>query len=616
MKNYLHAIVGTVALATAFLSAPPTVRANVYATDIKVNGSLYGITNVPTPASPAVITYRINDSSATNVTVTILNGSTTVATIAGGFAFGPNTVSWGGTNNSGAAAGPGTYSVSITAKASGYPLWTQISFDPGGDDAVTGGGTYSFYANGMAVDCNSNSPFYGRVVMGNSYEGGANPVTGAYNYDGIYKMNADGSFADEGGFGYGGYTTDDGFDAANQAGEMPSASFVVPWMLRIGADDRIYMLDYSYEGAVSSFDMEMTNQFHVVIDEGVEGYLSTIDSTNVYGNCPDFSDLNYGIGEFDVTADANGNGALWLCNNDFPNWGVWMFHMINGHSDTNDTEGTQAVYAGSGSSLTLVSSGGCTVDTNLDIFVSQARNGSGDQNYINDFNNWNSGVLPSDNSEFSFADVGPTLWSDSPASASDYSWEAIRDTVVNNRANPTLLVCPMGEGNDFAAGTTGGGLKVLNATNGLVISVTNGATIQTLSNLDIGQAYTCAAWDNVGNVYGASTTRNVWRAWSPPGANTNTTLAVAQVVIPTVFKITGITSSPTTPGCATVTISFVAPTEPATSFRVIGSPTVNGSYTTVSGATITGSAGSYQATFSNCSTMFYMIELPARLPVD
>ncbi len=231
----------------------------------------------------------------------------------------------------------------------------------------------------MAVDCNTSSPYYGRVIVGNSYEGfGLSPATSNnYYYDGIYKFNADATPADEGNFGYGGYTEDDAGNLSLTNNEMPSGSAVVPWKLRISDDDRIYMLDYSDEGAVSSFDMTATNPFVVVIDEGTEGYLSSVDSTNSYANNPNFSDLSYGIGEFDVTSAGTSNGAVWLCNNDYPNWGIWEYHLTtNGasgfaQSDPADTVGTQAVYAGAGSVMDLVSSGGCSTDSNLDIFCSR-----------------------------------------------------------------------------------------------------------------------------------------------------------------------------------------------------------------------------------------------------
>jgi len=144
-----------------------------------------------------------------------------------------------------------------------------------------------------------------------------------------------------------------------------------------------------------------------------------------------------------------------------------------------------------------------------------------------------------------------------------------------------------------------------------VVSVTNGAAVQTLTNVDFANWYTCAAWDNAGNLYGASTSANLWRVWSPPGANTNTTAALAQVVVSTWIKITSVTASRTSPGCATVTLAFTANENVAPSaFQLTGSSTLKGVFTPV-GATITGSAGSYQAVFTNCSAGFYLIEQPA-----
>jgi hypothetical protein len=165
--------------------------------------------------------------------------------------------------------------------------------------------------------------------------------------------------------------------------------------------------------------------------------------------------------------------------------------------------------------------------------------------------------------------------------------------------------------NIVSAGS-GGGIRVLNAVDGSIVSVTNGTSIQSLTNIDWDQAYNCAAWDKVGNLYGASPTLNLWRVWSPPGTNTNTTVAVAQVIVtPPVFKIASITAVPTGSGCATVTINFTAPGSPAPSaFTLVGSSTVNGTYSAVTGAVITGGSGTYQAVFSNCSTEFYKIEQP------
>ena len=77
-------------------------------------------------------------------------------------------------------------------------------------------------------------------------------------------MNADGSQADEGWFGYAGYTTDDGGDPETIAGQMPGTPGFNdnPMKIRIGDDDRIYWVDNSYYGAIIACDMQATtNQF-------------------------------------------------------------------------------------------------------------------------------------------------------------------------------------------------------------------------------------------------------------------------------------------------------------------------------------------------------------------
>jgi len=577
-------------LVTAAVLSNSRARANVYATDIKLNGSLSSITS---PASsPVTITYRLNQAATLGVTVTILSGSTQVATLSGGTNMGLNTVVWGGTNSSGGTVGSGTYSVSITAAASGFTNWQQISVD-------ANAGNYAFDPNGMAVDNNTNSPYYGRVVVGCSFANGTatNPISGDIILDGIYKMNADGSFADEGGFGYGGYTMDDGGHLSTN--EMPSASAVVPWRLRIGDDDRIYMLDWSDEGAISSFDMQVTAYKIVIDDGGVDG--GTLGGPHSFAGNPDLADLAYGIINFDVTSTTTTNAAVWLCDADYPNWGIWTYHLVNGQSDTNDT-GTQAVTTGG--DLSLVSSGGCSVDSSLDIFCGQDRNG---ENAVYDgmvFTNWNAGILPPISSGFNLVDgtaVGQVGWGYGcgvdTTCTTDPTFEGVQDVVINSRTSPTIVAFPTTAGNDD---TNGSGIRLLDTTDGSIVE----------TNIDFGQQYPCAAWDNVGNLYGASSSRNVWRAWSPPGASTNTTVAVAQVILsPGLLRIATVTAVSTGPGSATVTINFTAPGSPApTVFTLLGSPTVNGTYTVVSSAGITGGSGAYQATFPASATSFYEVK--------
>jgi hypothetical protein len=593
-------------MVTGVVLSALSARANVYATDIKLNGSLSTITDAG--AGPVTISYRLNQAATLGVGVAIWQGTNQVATISGGTNMGLNTVLWGATNNAGAVVSNGTYSLSITAAASGFTNWEQISVD-------TNAGNYAFYPGGMAVDNNTNSRYYGRVVVGCGFANGTatNPISGELILDGIYKMNADGSFADEGGFGYGGYSMDDYGNLGTN--EMPTNFALVPWRLRIGDDDRIYMLDWSDYGAIVAFDMQVTTN-QVVIDEGAgPPFYSALGGPHNYLNNPDIGYITYGIINFDVTSTATTNAAVWLCDADDPNWGIWMYHLKNGQSDPNDT-GTQAVTAGG--DLGLGSTGGCMVDNRLDIFVSQDRTNTSDtalRTMV--FTNWNGGILPPISSGSKFVDgtaTGEVLWG---VGSSDDTDTGIMDTVINSRTHPTLVATPMNESGGTATNFAGyddlnGGIRVLNVAHGSVVSVTNGsgAVIQSLTNIDVANWYSCAAWDDVGNLYAASPTAHLWRVWSPPGTNTNTTVAVAQVIVTPVIRVTSITAVPTGSGCATVTINFTARGISASSvFALLGSSTVNGTYSAVAGAVLTGSSGTYQFTFSNCSTEFYKVEL-------
>jgi hypothetical protein len=574
-----------------------SARANIYATDIKVNGSLQTITNYG--SSPVTISYRLNQRATLGVTVAIWQGATSVATIRGGTNMGLNTVVWGLTNNSGAVLSTGTFSISITAAASGFTNWQQISVD-------TNPGMPAFYPLGIAVDNNANSPYYGRVVMSCALSGtnATATVPLAAEMVGLYKMNADGSQADEGWYGNANYLEDDAGDPP-VAGQMPGTLpyNTDPMKIRIGDDDRIYWVDNSYYGAIVACDMQATTN-QIVINE------------NGYINNPDYSDLSIGIQEFDVSETTTTNAAVWLCDNDYPNWGIWMYHLTNGASDLNDTYGVQVVETGF--DLNLVSSGGCMIDNHLDIFCGEDRNG---ENAVYDamvFTNWNGGVLPPPDTDGSTAfnyfdgtNSNEVEWGYGcgvdTVCASDPTFEAVRDVVINSRVNPTLVACPMSIGADNG---NGGGIRVLNAANGSVISITNGASIQSLANLDFGQAYTCAAWDNVGNLYGASTTRNLWRVWSPPGAGTNSTVAAAAIVMSSAPPpatqpiITGITLVR-----ANVTINFSGSTNASPSAFVLqSSSSLNGSYASVQGAVVTGSGGVFSASAAtNGTTQFYRI---------
>jgi hypothetical protein len=627
----------------ALATFTPSAHANVYATNIKLNGSLTSATNVQ---SGLTISYILNEPATLGTTIKILSGATVVDTIriaynGAGTLMGLNTVFWGGTNSLGAKIPAGTngipYTVSITPAATGYPIWTQTSID-------TNPGMPANFPLGIDVNKNTNSPFYGRVVMGCASTGPNATTPDAAKMIGLFKMNADGSQADEGWFGYAGYTMCDAGGTAtgemnNGAGGGQTSAGYNPMKIRIGDDDRIYWVDNSDYGAIIATDMQATTN-QVVISEGPFGGSALGGPYNYSGN-PDIGDLAAGFQEFDVTCGiTTPYAALYLPDNDYPNWGVWMYHLTNAVAgaglvaDPNDIVGIQA--AETGGDISLVTSGGCMVDNALDIFVGQDRNNINSLYDAMVFTNWNGGVLPPEPQDpsslgaFGYvmgASAGQVYWgfgdslnSQNQVALSDSTFEGLRDVVIDSRANPKFVACPCSTGSQSTPG-----IRVLNATNnvgktfwgtvgdvaGQLVTVTNGSgtVIQTLTNIDWGTAYTCAAWDNVGNLYAASTTTNRWRVWSPPGPNTNTTVAVAQVTLIPPPTITSITDSGTS-----VTIGFSGPTNAlATAFSLYSSGSVTTPFTVAGSVAISALSppGSFKAVIGTSgSTQYYQVYGP------
>ena len=134
------------------LSLP--VRANVYPTNLRVNGSTTNVTAAG--GANVLISYLLNEPASGGVTVVIKSNATTLRTLSllgggDGTARGTNAVVWDGKNDGSNNVAPGLYSVQVTASATGHADWTQISND--GD-----AGNYAYAPVSIAVNRNPNSP--------------------------------------------------------------------------------------------------------------------------------------------------------------------------------------------------------------------------------------------------------------------------------------------------------------------------------------------------------------------------------------------------------------------------------------------------------------------------
>src|SRR2546427_6640122 len=132
MKQNTVQILASLAAILAFGSSARNARANVYATNIKINETQTGAVPV-FQGSSATISYILNEPATAGITIKILSGTTVVRTISipsgSGTSKGSNSVVWDGKDTGGANVPTGSYSASVVAAATGYSDWTQISDD-------------------------------------------------------------------------------------------------------------------------------------------------------------------------------------------------------------------------------------------------------------------------------------------------------------------------------------------------------------------------------------------------------------------------------------------------------------------------------------------------------
>ncbi len=473
--NFIAAGFAVLALA-AFA---PSTRANVYATNIKIDGALTGTTNV-SQGTGVTITYILNEPASSGVTIKILSGATSVRTInvaggSAGTARGLNTVTWNGKNDGNANVPSGTYNVSITAASAGYSVWTQINTN-------TDAGYSVYWPSGIAVDTKTNSPYYGRIAIAN----GADTLA---NNPGVVKCNADGSYADEGPAGpsTAGYSF---FPDGNLGDSCRS--------LKWGTDDRIYFDDWTGPGNIVACDMAMTTNIIVLNALNFPGTASA-------GN---WSDI-------DITDPGTTNALGWMADFSYPSIGIWCWPLTNNGIADPNFPGINVITSPS-DAIPLRSNFGLKIDEGGDIFFGSFRSGPGDTSpKITSVTNWTSASLP-----ISSSNIG---WQQ--GTYVDNSYLDVSDVSFDSRTHPKYVSASF---NGSSAG-----MKILNAADG---------TLVTNINQNVSAYYIATCWDNVGNVY-AGSGNSTWLVFSPPGANQATTVAVAAAVVVGSLQITSIVNS-------------------------------------------------------------------------
>ena len=478
----LHALAPfTANLLFLALAGAPSARANVYATNIKLYDS--AATPPPlasvSPANPALLLpgrslkmdYLLNDDATVGVVVEIFYGTNVLRTISlppgnPGTVRGANSILWDGTDDQGSNAALGTYSVRITAAASGYGGWTQFSDD-------FNAGNYVFEPRGLAVNQNTNSPYYGRVFVGNAFEG-TDPGRNPGDKVGLQKLNADGSSAEEGIFSDGGWPW---------AGNTLS-----PWKMEVSEDDYLYVADRASNGLVLRFNQTISPASRLMVlrnDNRPGGGSAKLNGPFITG--------------------AGTNSQIWMADvNPTNRVGIRRWNVAAGGALATNDWGLTVVQADGGSDLDA-----CPYDVAVDkdgrIYVVQNALDAGlpePNSKILRFPANPSGATPLTNADWKLSGAGafPGAFGIAVDSTGTYVAVAQRGVSANNHTGAALTV----------------------------LATTNGGTVTTLA---AGSSYdhVDVAWDNVGNLYGLDNFSSRWRAYSPPGANAATTIALQSV---------------------------------------------------------------------------------------
>lgn len=567
-KMLESSIVRVLAAALAITASATSARANVYATDIKLNGATNNVSIAP--GGNINISYILNEPASAGVSIKILIGNTAVRTIAipagnNGALRGLNSVAWNGKNDLNANAAGGSYSISITAAASGYSDWTQITQDTNVYNAV-------FMSRGMDVNKNTNSFYYGRIYVGNE-TGGANTVNPNGDLQGVQKLNADASPGDEGGFSDGGFSWSTGFPG------------YAPWRVKVGPDDRVYMEDWSGNGNIYSWDPQVTpgSILAIMRDDnnpfpepappaGPINYQGVVNANPPHGN----------FGAIAVTGGSAGtNNSIWMGDNNTGGWGVVQWSA--------QPNGTLATNLAPNLAVRATASAFGFTNSDLDDSVFDFDIGRNGNIYI--------GQQPYNDNQLKIFCFPPytgtpltnSIWKTGGTLSSAYDVTAIA-------VNPgcTYVAVALG-GVDVGV---------------LILDAARGTNITTVS-MDNGNPNNAVAWDNVGNLYNAFDDINGfdggWRCWSPPGTNQATTVALEKVTVSGAAQplITSITVSG-----SSVTIQFTGATsDSASAFTLQSSSAAAGTYSNVTATPAQISPGAFQVvTTTSGPARFYRIK--------
>jgi hypothetical protein len=545
------------------LTSPSRAWANVYATSILVNGSGQDITS---PQGVLIsISYILNEPASGGAEVQILSGNSVLRSISAsagepGTLQGRNTITWDGKDNSGSLLPVGDYSLRVKVASTGFSGWTAISDDAGATN-------YVYRGTGIAVNRNPLSPAYGQVYVANSDSGPNAGIPGAKPGEelGLLRFNSDGSS---------GLVVSD---------PMWTGSGQSPWHIEVTQDDFVYANDLASAGALFRWTSDLADSSKTQIlasdnlpetDDTLYGPAILAAGTNRSVWVGDFSSIqSKGILKYTLTSDgtvATGNTGVAVVGT------------------TNDPSGLdQYPYD-------------VALDNAGNVYTIQYRVAAGD-------------LSPR---LLRFPAYDPSTNNNLPEFIADWAIGAEDDTM--GRASG-VSVDPTGT--YVAAAFKGIDGPSLDWINGCtqIFYASNGSLV---TNLDLGLAVngetthqdTDCAWDAVGNVYFIDDFVQLWRVFSPPGANQSTTSGLQKIqVIPGGSGGESPVIRDIAYANGRVTIHFSAtPGTAVSTIQLLGAPQANGVYAVIANAVITASStpGEYTATApASQSSLFYRIQV-------
>jgi hypothetical protein len=191
-------------------------------------------------------------------------------------------VLWDGKDNAAAQLPAGNYSFRVNTSGAARTDWTQISTDSTLNNFEV--------PQGVGVNTNPNSPYYGRVYVSNVR---ALPtVAGRAMSDGLYMLNADLSDAGiTGGTG----PRDGGVD-------WTTGGSVSPYRVQVGPDDSVYITDWSdAHGGLWQAPPDLSGTWTEILDSS--GGRDADGLTPVHGSISDVVITGVGANRVLYTAD-------------------------------------------------------------------------------------------------------------------------------------------------------------------------------------------------------------------------------------------------------------------------------------------------------------------------